>query len=420
MLSKSIFREVFSNRNILVLSFSALMWAVSNTLWRPYWSLYALELGATKEIVGILSMIESSSLLLCQLPGGMLADRFGRRNVIVYFTAFRILTPVLYFFAPSWQYLIPGLICQSVGSAYMPAYNAIMAESLPYERRGAGYGAYRMMTSLPRTFTVLLGGIIMDSMGLVVGFKTVLVWSSFVAVLVFIVRAKYLRETLNADGPKTSTEASAETSAEERQGDGFSVSKLPKSIWAMIVVACLSSFAVRMAMPFLVVYAVEVVGLTTTEWGLIQTAVGLLSAGLSMPGGMLSDRIGRKPLILASRVISPVSMLGLTFCSTFVHILFVRGVGAVGAGLGGGIWGMMGGPAWQALVADMVPSSRRGRVMGFMATITGVAGVPSSWLGGYLWDNYAPEYPFWLSFIIGIIPIIIFYVFVKEPKNREK
>jgi len=58
--------------------------------------------------------------------------------------------------------------------------------------------------------------------------------------------------------------------------------------------------------------------------------------------------------------------------------------------------------------------------MGVMATITGVAGVPSSWLGGYLWDNYAPEYPFWLSFIIGIIPIMIFYVFVKEPKNREK
>jgi MFS family permease len=187
----------------------------------------------------------------------------------------------------------------------------------------------------------------------------------------------------------------------------------------MIVVACLSSFAVRMAMPFLVVYAVEVVGLTTTEWGLIQTAVGLLSAGLSMPGGMLSDRIGRKPLILGSRVISPVTMLGLTFTSSFTHVLLVRAVGAVGAGLGGGIWGMMGGPAWQALVADMIPSSRRGRVMGFMATITGVAGVPSSWLGGYLWDNHAPEYPFWVSFIVGIIPVAIFYVFVKEPKQRE-
>ena len=84
--------------------------------------------------------------------------------------------------------------------------------------------------------------------------------------------------------------------------------------------------------------------------------VGSLSPFLSMPGGMLSDRVGRKPLILGSRVNSPVTMLRLTFSKKFGHVLTVRSIGAIGTGLGGGIWGIIGGPAWQTLVADTVPS----------------------------------------------------------------
>ncbi len=71
--------------------FSACMWAVANTLWRPFRSLYTLELGITEERLGSLSMIEASFLLLFQLPERLLADKFGRRKVTVYFTAFRVL-----------------------------------------------------------------------------------------------------------------------------------------------------------------------------------------------------------------------------------------------------------------------------------------------------------------------------------------
>ena len=71
--------------------FSACMWAVANTLWRPFRSLYTLELGITEERLGSLSMIETLFLLLFQLPERLLADKFGRRKVTVYFTALRVL-----------------------------------------------------------------------------------------------------------------------------------------------------------------------------------------------------------------------------------------------------------------------------------------------------------------------------------------
>ena len=66
----------------------------------PFWTPYLIkELGADLAAVGLLSMIQSSERLLFQLPGGVLAERFGRRKIIVYGTAMRILTPILYLMA---------------------------------------------------------------------------------------------------------------------------------------------------------------------------------------------------------------------------------------------------------------------------------------------------------------------------------
>jgi len=215
------------------------MWAISTTLWRPYWSLYALELGATKEVLSLLSMIQASSILLFQLPGGILADRFGRRRVIIWFSTFRVLTPILYFTANSWLTLIPGLISQALGSAYMPAYNAIMAESIPSERRGAGYGTYRMVTSIPRIFTTTLGGIILDRLGMIRGFRALFVWSAIVCSLVLFVRARYLTETL--EGRTSSKKKKTQENLSQL------VRGMPKVIWILVIVSCLSSFAVRVS-----------------------------------------------------------------------------------------------------------------------------------------------------------------------------
>ena len=75
---------------------------------------------------------------------------------------------------------------------------------------------------------------------------------------------------------------------------------------------------------------------------------------------------------------------------------------------------MMGGPAWQALVADIVPPSERGRIMGLMGSAQILLGLPSSWVGGYLWDNYNPELTFQASVVIGFVAPIILYLLLLE------
>lgn len=79
----STLRQLFSNRNFVVLTVSDVLFLAGATLWWPFQALYILKLGASKEILGMITMLQSASTLLFQLPGGILADRFGRKRVLI-------------------------------------------------------------------------------------------------------------------------------------------------------------------------------------------------------------------------------------------------------------------------------------------------------------------------------------------------
>ncbi len=92
----SILKEVFSNRNILAIGSTNMLFQVFNALWETWWSLYLLEvLNTPIEIVGLLATLQSTSQILFQLPGGIVADRIGRKKVIIVGTAIRTIAPAI-------------------------------------------------------------------------------------------------------------------------------------------------------------------------------------------------------------------------------------------------------------------------------------------------------------------------------------
>jgi MFS family permease len=171
-------------------------------------------------------------------------------------------------------------------------------------------------------------------------------------------------------------------------------------------------------MSFMVIYGIEVVGLTTTQWGLIGTGASIITTLLTTPSGMLGDRIGRKPIIVTSRILASFSIVGFTFSQGFWHIAAVRGLGATASGLGGAMWGPMGGPVWQAMIADLTPPEERARMMGLMGTISSLVSTPASWAGGYMYDNISPALPFRASFVVDMIGTALFIALYKEKKRR--
>jgi MFS family permease len=405
-----ILKDIFSSRNILVITLTQSLFMLSATLWWPYWSRYIVELGATKYQLGIVYMLEQSTQLILQLPGGFLADKLGRKRVIVLSSIFRAISPLVYLAFNIWYMVIPGMVLTQISSMMMPAINAMIAESMPRENRAASYGVYRMMTWAPMMFTALIGGIVVDRLGIVPGVRFCIMLTLVVAWVNVFLRWKYLEDTYitgTTKSPNTDLFGSLEF-----------LKNVPRMVWVLVIVGSLSSFAVRVTMGFMYIFAEEILTVTATQWGIITTMASLISTLLTIPSGLLSDRIGRKPVIIISRVLQPVMVLGFPLSTGFWGIFISRVIGAIGEGFGGTVRGAMGGPAWQALVADIIPPDRRGRIMGLMGTLIGLLSLPATWVGGYLYDFVNPMAPFYTSFGLGIVAILIFVFFVNEPSSR--
>lgn len=408
--SLNLIKDVLSNRNILSISLTTSLWSLVQMGWNPFWPKYMKDnLGATAIAIGLTSSITTAENMIFQLPGGILADRYGRKRIIVWGTLLRVFSPLIYLLAPSWEWVILGAVFNGMASLYMPAFTSIVADSMPERRRGTGYGAYSMITSLPQAFSPIIGGMVMDRYGYVEGVKTFLSIQIAVCLIMVYIRWRFTEETLKA---KVRSRRSMRLDAQMMKG-------FPTSIKVMMVVSVLGSISIRLVMDFTNLYALEVVKLTNTQLGLVQSLVGLISSALALPGGMLSDRYGRKGNIMLSRLITPITQWLMTVAFNFESYLAIRSLNGVGLALGGG--GMYaGGPSWNALIADIVPQEKRGTVFGAISTITAIFGAPSSILGGWLWDTISRQAPFHLSGIIGIIGAIIFWIGVKEPRKGEK
>lgn len=401
-------RDVFSNRNILAISLTTSLWSIVQQGWGPFWPKYMKDsLGASVTIIGLITAITTAERLLFQLPGGILADRYGRKKIIVYGTLIRTVSPLIYFFAPSWEWIIPAALVNGMASLYMPAFSAIIADSLPEKRRGAGYGAYNTITNLPMVFGPLMGGIAIERYGYETGIKFFIALQVITGIIMTFVRQKILQETIES---KESVERRSLIPNKKMFND------FPEAIKIMVVVAIIGSFSSRLIFDLINLYALEVLMLTPSQLGLINTAVGVTSTILALPGGMLSDRYGRKNNIMLGRTVSPISQGLVTLATGFNGYFAIRIFNSAGIAIGGS--GMeAGGPSWNALIADIVPSSKRATVLGTIGTLTAVVAAPGSILGGWLWDNIAPQVPFQVSMVIGLISATLFWWKVKEPRS---
>ena len=177
----------------------------------------------------------------------------------------------------------------------------------------------------------------------------------------------------------------------------------------------------RMTWTFLSIYAVNEVGLTLAQYGMLQSIAMFISVPLYLVSGVVADRMSRRNLILLARGLGPFDSLSLFLFGNYRHLMGAYSVIGVAQGMGGGrlrTGGFMGGPAWNSLLTDLVPAKDRGKVLGLMGTISGLLGLPGAIIGGYLY-NMNPS----LLLISGsllealAIPIIIF--FLKDPKITE-
>jgi MFS family permease len=356
-------------------------------------------------------MLGSAMMLIPQIPGGILSDRLGRKQIILAGAILRLAPPMIFVLADNWLLFLPGIFMNSLALVDNPAWNALLVESISSEVRGTAYNTYRMVVSVSGIFTTPLGGILMDSIGVIHGTRICLVVNEALLLVYLLIIWRFVKEV---KGRCHEEKMNLQVTTFQ------SLRKIPREIAVVTVSLGLCSFASGLSLSYTVIYASEVIGLTKTEWGILGTVVGLIATTLSIPSGVLSDRVGRRTCILASQFLWAVSTYLFINSPSFTLVLLARLLEGVGYGLGGLVSGFMGGPTWQALIADLAQERELGRVMGLIGTVTIAFNTSAPFIGGFLYDRYSPALPFQLNIITTIVAATIIFLSLRRRPEHLK
>jgi len=188
---------------------------------------------------------------------------------------------------------------------------------------------------------------------------------------------------------------------------------MPHSALALAAIYILWAFEFGLVEPYWIVYAEEIIGVTSTQWGIITaagSAIGIASKILLV--GRLLDKFGRRKILLATTASDVFTYLLFIRCGMFVQVLALMIVGSF-------IWSFYD-PTYSSLEADLIPAERRGRVFAAFGAAWSAFTVPASLIGGFVYERVNPE----LSFIMASVGIVLCFIltalFIKQPRSNEK
>jgi MFS family permease len=416
----------FFKGNYLILTISWILMDFANELPGTYYSDYVIQLGGSPSILGLITFASLLALASVQFPGGFLADKYGRRWLISTLTFGVALSFAFYAAAPSWHFILVGAVLQNICLLYQPALNAMMADSLPPEKRGMGFSILNLIMSVSTTPAPVVALFLVATFGSMLGMRI-----AYTIVVIFYLAAAVVRLKLK-ETMKNVEKASlkdALRSYPKALKDGINVWKIvPRSMFFLFLSELTTRSSLSMIQTLFLVYAFYElkIGGTPTQgipqedpalqlarikWGYVMTALFICMVISAIPAGKLIDKAGRKiPLIISHFIIIPAMLLFIygSYLTLFIAMPLA------------GFSMLLGFSSYQSLFADLVPQEHRGKVTGSMNFFSYIAMAIGGALGGLLYEKVFPQLPFLLVAVLAIPSIALILFFVHEPKPEKR
>jgi len=360
--------------NVLVLTVCSTLWRVSVDIIWPYLSLYVIALGGKYETIGQVMAIGNLASMILYPLGGYIADFHGRIKIMAYMTYIYALTFLIFVFSNTWQWIGVGMFFASLVTFYMPAMQALMADSIPSDKRGIGFAA---TFAIPGAFGVaspLIGGWLIDAYGIVPAVKGLYFVGFIVALIVATLRLKFLKETVEkTDNSFKFTVSGIPSLLLDAYTDVYeTIRTAPRFLvkFSLLVSAC--TFFVSMAGPFWIIRSTEIIGLNTKDWGTLSLIVGSIHVFLSIPAGRLVDRFNKRKVAGLSLIACAIPTVLFLWAQNFVHVVILMVICTIP--------NTFINPAFQAMFIDITPPDKRGRIIAAF----GGGGI---WITGGAWGT---------------------------------
>jgi len=374
-------------RNVVILGFVSLLNDAASEMIYPLLPVFLTSvLGAGPAALGMIEGIAESTASLLKLYSGYLSDRVKRRKgwVVAGYSISNVIRPLIAF-AGSWVQVLALRFSDRVGKGLRTSpRDAMIADSTPPEFRGMAYGFHRAMDHGGAIVGPLLAtGLLLlyhDSV------STVFLLSFIPGTLAVVLLLAGLREqeAARVTGGGTFNVRSAWT----EMPDGF------RKYLLIILVFALGNSTDA----FLLVRA-QALGVPIALLPTIWVALHVVKMAFSVPGGMLSDRLGRKRIIVAGWVVYALVYAGFAFASRQWHVWGLFAAYGIYFGLTEG--------AEKALVADLAPVHLRGSAFGLYHLTIGIGAFPASLLFGLVWERLGSGAAFGMGAILALLSSVM-------------
>jgi MFS family permease len=373
-------------RNIVVLLVALVLLGLGEELWSSFVPKYLEALGAGVFVWTGYQTLKDLLDAVYQYPGGVLADRLGRRRALVLFNLLAIVGYVLYLLSRHWSLFVLGtLFVAAWSSMSLPATFAVIGDSLAQKQRAIGFSVQSILKRLPIVIAPALGGWLLQRWGVVSGFRLGLVITIVLALGAMLFQQYFYREE-KGERPLPSS------------GLKSTFRTFQPGLKQLLVSDILARWAEGLPAALIVIYATTNLGASIALFGTLRGLQMLTAIVMYLPAGKLADRWGQSLFI--SLTFGFFALFPLTFAlypwlagtgvTAFLVIAFiVAGLREIGE------------PARKALIVDLAGEEHRGEVVGVYYLIRGLSVAAAPLLGGVLW-TISPQLTFATAGVLGI------------------
>ncbi len=358
-------RKIRLPRTVFALAAVSLLTDASSEMIYPLLPLFLSSvLGASATALGAIEGAAESVAALLKLGSGVWSDRLTRRKPLVVFgyALASLVRPLIGVAQSAWQ--VGALrVTDRIGKGIRTSpRDALIADAVQPSQRGAAFGLHRAGDHLGGVLGPVLAFALLQLFG--VSLRTVFLLAAIPAALSLLVLIAGVREAVR--GRKHEDVVRAGESA-----------VLGSAFWKYLGVLFL--FALGNASDAFLLLRASALGVALAHVPLLWAAHHVVKAIANVPGGALSDRIGRRPLIVAGWAVYAIVYLAFARASTAWH--------AWALFLGYGLYFGLTEGVEKAFVADLVPEKLRGTAFGWFNFTLGLAAFPASLIFGVLWDS---------------------------------
>ncbi|MBI5830165.1 MAG: MFS transporter [Chloroflexi bacterium] len=384
-------------RNVWVVTVTSFLTDVSSEMVVHVLPLYlANVLGARTDVIGLIEGAGETAASLLKLLSGWLSDRLGSREwlTVAGYGLSTLAKPFL-LIAGTWEAVLAVRLSDRVGKGIRTApRDALIADSIDGAQRGLAFGLHRAGDTAGAALGLLVALIVVASVqhfGMLLTadtFKTLVAISIVPAALAVVALAFGVREVPLKTGARLPR---------------LSLAEFDNRFKAFLLIVVLFTLG-NSSDAFLVLRAQER-GVSVTGIMAMVLLFNIVYAILAGPAGKLSDRIGRRRLIVAGWLVYGLIYLGFALAGAGWQLFALYALYGIYYGVTEGVG--------NALIADLVAPEQRGTAYGLYNAAVAVMALPASFIAGVLWQGigsfagFGPRAPFLFGAALAVVSALL-------------